>query len=91
MEYKKIINLLSNISGNQLPKYVTKKWIEIYDESDGTYNVNKDVRLKTPQLGSGLCDWNDASIVVTGKIILTNPNNAAYDKKLTLKNNAPFF
>ena len=91
MEYKKIINLLSNISGNQLPKYVTKKWIEIYDESDGTYNVNKDVKLKTPQLGSDLCDWNDASIVVTGKIILTNSNNAAYDKKLTLKNNAPFF
>ena len=33
---------------------------------------------------SDLCDYNDAYIV-------TNPNNNAYDKKLALKNNAPFF
>ena len=28
---------------------------------------------------------------MTGKITVTNPNNAAYNKKLALKNNAPFF
>ena len=28
---------------------------------------------------------------MTGKITATNPNNDAYDKKLALKNNAPFF
>ena len=27
---------------------------------------------------------------MTGKITVTNPNNNAYDKKLTLKTNAPF-
>ena len=48
MEYEKITNLLAKISPNQLPRYVTKKWIEIYDESDGHYNVNKYVRFKTP-------------------------------------------
>ena len=37
-----------------------------------------------------MCDYNDAYIVVVGKIIVTNPNNDAYDKKLALKNNAPF-
>ena len=42
-------------------------------------------------LRSDLCYYNDAYIVVTGKITVTNPNNNAYDKKLALKNNAPFF
>ena len=56
MEYQKIINLLSKISASQLPRYITKKWVEIYDESDGKYNVNKDIRFKTPHSRSDLCD-----------------------------------
>ena len=39
---------------------------------------------------SDLCDYSDAYIVVKGKIIVTNPDNDAYDKKLTFNNNAPF-
>ena len=39
---------------------------------------------------SDLCDYSDACIVVKGKITVTNPNNDANDKKLALKNNAPF-
>ena len=31
MKYEKIINLLSNMRDNKLPKYATKKWIEVYD------------------------------------------------------------
>ena len=42
-------------------------------------------------LKSDLCDYNDAYIAVTGKITDTDPNNDAYDKKMALKNNAPFF
>ena len=41
-------------------------------------------------LRSDLCDYSDAYILVKGKITVTNPNNNAYDKKLALKNNAPF-
>ena len=37
-----------------------------------------------------LCDYSDVYIVATGKIIATTPDNDAYDKKLALKNNAPF-
>ena len=44
MECQKIINLLDNVSDKVMPRYVTIKWIEIYDESDGTYNVNKEIR-----------------------------------------------
>ena len=31
MEYQKIINLLGKTSDIQLPRYVTKTWVEIYD------------------------------------------------------------
>ena len=41
-------------------------------------------------LRSHLCDYSDTYIVVKGKITVKNPNNNAYDKKLALKNNAPF-
>ena len=41
-------------------------------------------------LGSDLRDYSDAHIVVKGEVIVTNPNNDAYDKKLILKNCAPF-
>ena len=37
-----------------------------------------------------LCDYNDTYIVVTGKSTVTDPDNNAYDKRLALKNNAPF-
>ena len=41
-------------------------------------------------LRSDLCDYSDAHIVVKRTITVTDPDNDAYDKKLTLKNNAPF-
>ena len=35
MEFQKIINLLGMTSGDkQLPRFVTKKWIEVYDQSE---------------------------------------------------------
>ena len=89
MEYEKITNLLGNTS-DKVPRFITKKWIEVFDQSGGTYNTDKKIRFKTPMLRSDLCDYNDAYIVVTGKITVTNPDNDAYDKKLAFKNNAPF-
>ena len=101
MGYKKIENLLG-IDTNDFtkPKYSTKKWIEIFDQSNGLYSPNKDIRFKTPQLRNDLCDFNDAYIVVTGKITATNsnfPNNInprdgiEYSIKVALKNSDPFF
>ena len=40
MEYKKITNLIDDQS-NQPSKFRTKIWVEINDESRGTYNANK--------------------------------------------------
>ena len=42
-------------------------------------------------LRSDLCDYSDPYVWVKGKIYVTNPNNDAnFDRRLTLKNNAPF-
>ena len=49
MEYQKIINLLGNTL-NQPFKFRTINWIEINDQSRGTYNSSNDIRFKTTML-----------------------------------------
>ena len=73
-----------------LPRLFTKKWIEVYDQSGKNYNVNKEIRIKTPMFRSDLCDYSDAYIVVKGTIILTDPDNAKRNKSVAFKNNALF-
>ena len=58
MEFQKIVNLLEVTSDDKdLPRFVTKKWIEVYDQSEKNYNVNKEIVIKTPMLRSDLCDF----------------------------------
>ena len=69
IELQKITNFLDITSDNKdLPKFVTKKWIEVYDQLQGNYDVNKEIRIKTSMLRSGLCDFSDAYIVAKGNI-----------------------
>ena len=83
MEFQKIANFLDTTSTNKdLPKFVTKKWIEVYDQSEKNYSPNKEIRNKTSMLRSDLCDFSDAYIVVEGTITVTNPDNA---KKIIIK------
>ena len=92
MENQKIINLLGTTL-DELPRFITKKWVKVHDQSgsaDDRYKPNKQIRFKTSMLRSDLCDYSDAYIVVKGTITVTDPNNANYDKKLAFKNNAPF-
>ena len=71
MEFQKITHFLDINSDNKdLPKFVTKKWIEVYDQWEGNYNVNKEIRIKTSMLRSDLCDYSTAYIVVKGTITL---------------------
>ena len=76
MEFQKIVNFLNTNSDENLPRFITKKWVEVYDQSGGNYNVNKEIRIKTSMLRSDLCDFNDAYIVVKGDINLEGDNNA---------------
>ena len=97
MEFQKIINLLDITSDDKdLPRFVTKKWIEVYNQSEKNYNVYKEIKIKTPMLRSDLCDFSDAYIVVKGDITVDKktftaddfeaPNNTAANATAT--NNA---
>ena len=46
MKYQKATNLLGNIL-DKVPRFITKKWIEVHDQSAETYNTNKHIRFKT--------------------------------------------
>ena len=90
MEFNKINNLLSPAQ-NKVPRFITKKWIEVQSQSGNTYNTSKPIRFQTSMLRSDLCDYSDAYVWVKGTITVTNQNNNAnFDRRLTLKNNAPF-
>ena len=80
MEFQKIVNFLDTNSDNKdLPTFVTKKWIEVYDQSEGNYNVNKEIRIKTSMLRSDLCDFSDAYVVIKGIISVTTNTFTADD------------
>ena len=81
MEYQKMKNLLNTTSDN-VSRFNTKKWIEVYDQSGGIYSTNKQIRFKKSMLQSDLCNYSDAYIVVKGTITVTDPDNDAYDKKI---------
>ena len=75
MEFQKIINLLGTTSDDKdLPRFITKKWIEIYEQSEKKYNPNKEIRIKTSMLRSDLCDFSDAYIIVKRDITLGDNN-----------------
>ena len=91
MEFQKIINLLDVTSDNKdLSRFVTKKWMKVYDQSEKNYNTNKEIRIKTSMLRSDLCDYSSAYIIVKGYIIVINPDNAKRNKAVAFKNTAPF-
>ena len=91
MEFQKIVNLFdTTFDDKDLPRFVTKKWIKVYDQSEKNYNPNKEIRIKTSMLRSDLCDYSDAYIVVKGTITVTDPDNAKRNKSVAFKNNAPF-
>ena len=92
MEYQKIKKLLGNIP-DKVSKFITKIWIEVYNQSGNAknrYKPSKQIRFKISMLQSDLRDYSDAYIVVKRTITVADRNNGAYDKKLAFKNNEPF-
>ena len=95
MEYQKIRNLLGNAS-NQPSIFRTRNWVEINDDSRGTYS-SKSIRFNITMLRSNLCDYADAYILVKGTITITGvgDNVAARraderEKGVIFKNCVPF-
>ena len=55
MGFQKIANFLNTTSDDKdLPRFFNKRWIEVYDQSGGNYNVSKEIRIKTSMLRSHL-------------------------------------
>ena len=82
MEYQKITNLLGKIP-DKVPRFITKKWIQVHYQSGETYNTKKQIRFKTSVLRSDLCGYSDAYIAVKG-IVTVSANagvNNIRDKK----------
>ena len=59
---------------NQPSKFRTRNWVEINDESRGTYTSN-DIKFKTIMLRSNLCNYADAYILIKGTISITGAGN----------------
>ena len=91
MEYQRITNLLSNIP-DKVPRFITKKWIEVHDQSGEAYNTNKQIRFKTSMLRSDLCDFSDAYIVVKRIVTVSadERDRGEMNRQVISKNNASF-
>ena len=62
MEHQRITNLLGT-TPDELPRFITRKWIKVNDQSgddDDEYKPSKQIRFKTSMLRSDLCDFSNA-------------------------------
>ena len=66
-----------------LPRLITKKWIEVYNQSEGNDSVNKEIRIKITVLRSDLCYFIDAYIVVKGTVTVNKKTFTADDFKVS--------
>ena len=93
MKYQKIANLLDN-EINQPSKFRTRNWVEMNDDIRGAYSPNKQIRFKRAMLGSSLCYYSNAYILVKGNIKVNNTAAGAAvnntNKKVIFKICAPF-
>ena len=56
---------------NQPPKFRTKNWIAINDDSRETYDTNSQIKLKTSMLKLSLSDYRNAYLLADGTITIT--------------------
>ena len=66
MVYQKITNYLGTAL-DEVPRFITKKWIEVHDQSgnaEDRYKPRKQIRYKTSMLRSDLRDFSDAYNVI---------------------------
>ena len=58
-----LIELLDDTT-DQPPKFRTRNWVEVNDESRGTCYANSKTEFTTSMVRSSLCDYSDAYIHV---------------------------
>ena len=79
MEHCKISKILND---STVSKFVTAKWIEVNDLSNGQYSIYKNISFKTTMLILDLCEYSGAYIVVRLKITVAETKEV---KNLLLK------
>ena len=93
MGYQNLIKLFEN-TPNQPSKFRTQSWVEVNDESHGTYNINSQIKFKSSMLRSIWFDYSDAYILVSASKTVPNTAAARADasnrKNIIIKNCAPF-
>ena len=73
MEFNKLNDFLGD-SSNKVPRFVTKKWIEIHPQSTKDFKTSKEIKFKTSMLRSDLCNYSGAYVWVKGNVT-ANANN----------------
>ena len=66
---------------SQSSKFRTNKWVELNDDSCGTYNTNSRIKFKTLMLKSSLCECIDAYILVKGMITVVQAGAATAERQ----------
>ena len=90
MEFNKTNNLLGD-STDKVPRFITKKWIEVHPQTTKDFKPSKEIKFKTPMLRSDLSDYSEAYILVKGDVTATDPTpNVLFNDRYAFENNAPF-
>ena len=76
---------------NQPTKFRTKNWVEINDDSRGTYNTKTQIKFKTSMLRTSLCHYNDANILVGKTIAITRVGDNDVVRRLNKRNKGVIF
>ena len=69
MEHQNMTNLL-NKSNDQPSKFRTRKWVEVSDDSNGTYKTGMQIKFYIFMLMSSLRDYSAVYIFVKGTITI---------------------
>ena len=76
---------MDNIT-NKTCKFMTKNWIEVYDDAHRHYNTNNQTRFKNSMLMSYLCNQSDAYTLPKGTITVPTTTAVAVVQIIEIKN-----
>ena len=76
-----------NSPDKEYSKFLTKKWYVIDSESKGVFSTNNLTKFLMKSIGSSLCNYFDAYVLLIGNIAIRKTIAAAGDD--LVKNNEP--
>ena len=80
-----------NNTQNESSKFRIRNWVEINDESQGTYNKRNQIKFKTSIIRSTIYDYSDVDILVSGTITVTGSGDDDDAKRAGKRNKGVLF